>query len=240
MPLYDSQSRPQMSINLTPQQLSQLQEEGRLSAEARASSDIFLEQGDAVQRSSGSDNNNNNNYPSWLPKRPGKPVLGRISHDSQQQGGGGDMRTSNETTSSSGRADASNTGSGGRRPWAAKYGRRPADRAVRILAVPRDHTDPAGLATRSRSIAFRTATSVGEGSSEPSPVGDSFAGREQPRLSGARPRFRTRDLHLELARHPSLWNRLLFFLFPIIIFAYIPIQAFLDYNAVFMLFQLSV
>lgn len=84
-----------------------------------------------------------------------------------------------------------------------------------------------------------------EASAEPSPISESFAGNQQQqqqlqpsnRLSGARPRFRARDLHLELAQHPSPWNRVLYFLFPVFIFAYIPIQAYLDYNAVYMLLQ---
>lgn len=234
MPLNDSHSSrpPNTTTNLTPQQLSQLQQEGRLSAEARASSDIFrehdAERDNARRSTSGSDTN----YPSWLPRRPGKPVPGRVSYEGQH----GELRSSNET-SSSGRPDAANTGSRGRRPWAHKYGRRPAQRAVRILAVPTNHTDPAGLTNRSRSVAFGDAASGEEASAEPSPVTESFSGPEPPRLSGARPRFRARDLHLELARHPSPWNRLLFFLFPVVIFAYIPIQAFLDFNAVFMLMQ---
>lgn len=58
-----------------------------------------------------------------------------------------------------------------------------------------------------------------------------------PKLSGARPRFRVPGLHLELILHPSRVNRVLYYLFPILVFAHIPIQAFLDFNAVAMLLQ---
>jgi len=224
MPLNEPSLRVPTSTDVTPPQPSQLQHEGRPSGEARPSSSIFRGHDERARRSSGSDSN----YPSWLPRRPSKPVP-RSSHD-----GLGAMRSSNET-SSSGMPDSSGPG---KRRWAHKYGRKPTQRAVRVVAMPPDHSDPVGLSGRSRSVAFGTRTSM-EGSGELSPRHETFNGNGQryPTLSGARPRFRAPGLHLELAQHPSMWNRLLFILFPIIIFAHIPIQAFLDYNAAFMLFQ---
>lgn len=222
MPLNEPSLRVPTSTNVTSQQPSQPQQEGRPSGEAHPPSNISRDHAEHARRSSVSDSN----YPSWLPKRPGKPVP-RSSHD-----GLGEMRSSNET-SSSGVPDPSGSG---KKRWAQKYGRKPTQRAVRVVALPPDHSDPAGLSGRSRSVAFGTRPSTA-GSGELSPRDDSFDAQHYPRLSGARPRFRAPGLHLELARHPSIWNRLLFMIFPIIIFAHIPIQAFLDFNAVYMLFQ---
>ena len=55
--------------------------------------------------------------------------------------------------------------------------------------------------------------------------------------SPPQPRFNVPGLRLDLLRHPSPWFRLYFYSFPIFIFAHIPLQTFLDFNAVFVLFQ---
>lgn len=51
------------------------------------------------------------------------------------------------------------------------------------------------------------------------------------------PRFRAPALHLELLRNPSIISHIRYVLFPIIVFAHIPLQAFLDFNVVFILLQ---
>jgi hypothetical protein len=53
----------------------------------------------------------------------------------------------------------------------------------------------------------------------------------------AQPKFRAPGLHLELLRDPSWKTRLHFYLFPLLVFAHIPIQTFLDFNAVFILIE---
>ena len=55
--------------------------------------------------------------------------------------------------------------------------------------------------------------------------------------SAAQPKFRAPGLHLELLRDPSWKTRLHFYMFPLIVFAHIPIQTFLDFNAVFILIE---
>ncbi|KAL7278266.1 hypothetical protein ACG7TL_008242 [Trametes sanguinea] len=50
-----------------------------------------------------------------------------------------------------------------------------------------------------------------------------------------RPRFRTPALHMELLRNPSWKMRLFYYLFPVFVFAHIPLQTFFDFNAVFIL-----
>ncbi|KAF7308603.1 OPT oligopeptide transporter [Mycena chlorophos] len=53
------------------------------------------------------------------------------------------------------------------------------------------------------------------------------------------PRFHATGLHLELLRTPGFKSRLYFYLWPILVFAHIPLQTFFDLNAVFMLIQVS-
>ncbi|TFK25902.1 hypothetical protein FA15DRAFT_703346 [Coprinopsis marcescibilis] len=54
-----------------------------------------------------------------------------------------------------------------------------------------------------------------------------------------RPKFNLRGLHLEMMRSPSGWMKVYYRLWPILVFAHIPVQTFLDFNAVYMLVQVS-
>jgi hypothetical protein len=77
----------------------------------------------------------------------------------------------------------------------------------------------------------------------PSPTLVSFSSfRQTPdaRLRAAiadPPKFRAPGLHLELLRDPSWKSRLHFYLFPLLVFAHVPIQTFLDFNAIFILIE---
>jgi hypothetical protein len=53
----------------------------------------------------------------------------------------------------------------------------------------------------------------------------------------APPKFRAPGLHLELLRDPSWKTRLHFYLFPLIVLAHVPLQTFLDLNAVYILIE---
>ncbi|KAF8578536.1 hypothetical protein K439DRAFT_1648755 [Ramaria rubella] len=102
-------------------------------------------------------------------------------------------------------------------------GRRPTPRSVRIVARERE------------------------------PTGDSAETRVQPplqpvlhpvpthapRSSTVSPRFRAPSLHLSLLRSPALSMRIRYALHPVIVFAHLPLQTYFDFNAVFMLIQLS-
>ncbi|KAI9456816.1 hypothetical protein BJY52DRAFT_1187652 [Lactarius psammicola] len=57
--------------------------------------------------------------------------------------------------------------------------------------------------------------------------------------SAAQPKFRAPGLHLELLRDPSWKTRLHFYLFPLLVFAHIPMQTFFDFNAVFILIEVA-
>ena len=241
----DNNANSRAATNVTPGELADLQQEGRRSAEPRASSTVFpnAENFDAPRPSTGSDSY----YPSWLPRRPARPV--HPGHSREPSGGlgasggnAGDLRSSNEESSNGRPSDVAGHDAAGtrrsKRRWAHKYGRKPTERAVRVMSLPAGHADPVGLAPRSRNVAF-------DGSSAPPSLTSStatshnnvFTRREYPELTGPRPRFRVPGLHLNLAEHPSSWNRLLFYLFPILVFAHVPIQAFLDFNAAYMLLQ---
>ena len=64
-----------------------------------------------------------------------------------------------------------------------------------------------------------------------------FSSTDPPQPRIPQPKFRSIGLHLELLRNPSPKSRLYFYLFPVLVFAHIPVQTFFDFNAVFILFQ---
>ena len=51
------------------------------------------------------------------------------------------------------------------------------------------------------------------------------------------PKFRSPGLHLELLRDPSWKSRIHFYLFPILVLAHVPLQTFLDFNAIYILIE---
>jgi len=51
------------------------------------------------------------------------------------------------------------------------------------------------------------------------------------------PKFRSPGLHLELLRDPSWKTRIHFYLFPILVLAHVPLQTFLDFNAIYILIE---
>ena len=55
--------------------------------------------------------------------------------------------------------------------------------------------------------------------------------------SAAPPKFRSPGLHLELLRDPSWKTRLHFYLFPLLVLAHLPLQSYLDFNAVYIMIE---
>jgi hypothetical protein len=109
-------------------------------------------------------------------------------------------------------------------------GRKPTPRSVRIINVQnssqgerREPTD------RGHARVWSRATGVGM---SPTVFGSAAGLPHVPR-----PRFRTKALHPELLHSPSRRARIQFFLLPFVVFAHIPLQTFLDFNAVFILLQ---
>ncbi|KAF5331837.1 hypothetical protein D9611_008947 [Ephemerocybe angulata] len=71
-------------------------------------------------------------------------------------------------------------------------------------------------------------------------IASSFYPQDSPLVEARpRPRFNTRGLHLELLRSPSIWMKVYYRLWPILNLAHVPLQTFLDFNAVYMLVQAS-
>jgi hypothetical protein len=51
------------------------------------------------------------------------------------------------------------------------------------------------------------------------------------------PKFRSPGLHLELLRDPSWKTRFHFYIFPVLVLAHVPLQTFLDFNAIYILIE---
>lgn len=120
-----------------------------------------------------------------------------------------------------------------------RVGRNPTPRSVRIVSMP-------GSASQAEkeSKARREPTEQSRAYSGPAHTrvwSRATSAGLTPTLFSAgysqfpRPRFRSAGLHLELLRHPSWVMRCFYFLYPLFVFAHIPLQTFFDFNAVFIL-----
>ncbi|KAF9509214.1 hypothetical protein BS47DRAFT_174354 [Hydnum rufescens UP504] len=215
------------STNLTAAEHLALEIERRTSAVPRPSSSLLPPEVRESLESEG--------YPSWLPRRPHPPGPASPSHTDGDGRVAGDIRTSAENSSSGSPeqfATMQTTSSGWQAP---KHGRNPTPRSVRILAVPDDHSDPAGLVARSSGLAV--VPSVGQDVTVP-PTVSRGPGTRFPRPEGhPRPRFRENGFHPKILRSPSRLHRAHFFLQPLLVFGHVPIQAFFDFNAAYILLQ---
>lgn len=114
-------------------------------------------------------------------------------------------------------------------------GRKPTPRSVRIVSLDtygadreqrQEPTDQTRVAEASpRAFSRGTGPNV-----SPTVFGDSLGRIPQPR-------FNTRGLHLEFLRSPDILSRLYFIIWPLVVFAHLPVQTFLDFNAVFIMLQ---
>ncbi|KZT66490.1 hypothetical protein DAEQUDRAFT_730193 [Daedalea quercina L-15889] len=161
-------------------------------------------------------------YPSWLPKRPPPPAP-RSTLQSSVVG----MYAGSEPGPST-------------EPY---VGRKPTPRSVRIVSLQGSSSQP-----EKDSKARREPTDQSRTFSAPAHArvwSRATSAGLTPTLFSAgspqfpRPRFRSVGLHPELLRHPSWRMRCLFFLFPLFVFAHIPLQTFFDFNAVFILILLA-
>ncbi|KAI5823653.1 hypothetical protein K523DRAFT_357477 [Schizophyllum commune Tattone D] len=157
-------------------------------------------------------------YPSWLPKRPPPPAPAST------------FQSSAGTPTPMCDHVSSEPSTPGPASWG---GRKPTPRSIRIVSltddrrVPTDHTrvpsTPLQPRVWSRATAGAISPTVFDGT-EPKPL---------------QPRFRANGLHLELLRSPSVASRLYFALFHVLVFLHIPLQTFLDFNAVFIIYQVA-
>jgi hypothetical protein len=170
-------------------------------------------------------------YPSWLPKRPLHPAPPSTSYSTfdPRHGAPGPSESF---------------------PFAGIHGRTPAPRHTRVVSYldekdqsfAREPTDQSRVTIDApyrqhlhHPRAWSRATGAGISPTLQSADAWFGLGRGRPR-----PTFRAQGLHLEAYRRPGKLFRLLFYLFPVFVFAHIPLQTFLDINVVFILFQLRV
>ncbi|KAF8907061.1 hypothetical protein CPB84DRAFT_1744844 [Gymnopilus junonius] len=155
-------------------------------------------------------------------------------------------------------------GSGrGRNPFAWIGGRKPTPRSVRIVSLQDSFVGAVEKEARMSSRGGAASreptdqTQVGSSSGVPAPpkvkVWSRAAGAPQmPSMATAfrsanqeellplpQPRFKAKNLNLQLLRSPSPWMMAYFYLWPLIVFYHIPLQTFFDFNAVFMLLQVA-
>ncbi|KAI0263628.1 hypothetical protein BC834DRAFT_844491 [Gloeopeniophorella convolvens] len=178
-------------------------------------------------------NSSDGGYPSWLPQRPPPPAPGSTLHS---------FSTNILLAADAGPSTEPEP------PAAAPVlpfagGRKPTPRSVRVVSVQ----DAAAAARRDRDATDQTrVSSLAAPPLLSSRVWSRATGRSPTLLSqalraraAAPPRFRAQGLHLELLRDPSWKTRLHFYLFPLLVFAHVPLQTFLDFNAVFMIIEVS-
>ena len=117
-------------------------------------------------------------------------------------------------------------------------GRKPTPRSVRIVSLPgasQTENDPRREPTdQSRAFSGPAHTRVWSRATSAALTPTLFSsGGIEGQLP--RPKFNSPALHLELLRNPSWKMRLFYYLFPVLVFAHIPLQTFFDFNAVFIL-----
>ncbi|KAJ7123776.1 hypothetical protein C8R43DRAFT_40635 [Mycena crocata] len=153
-------------------------------------------------------------YPSWLPKRPPPPAPASTFQSSVHEAGPSEQ------------------------PFVG--GRKPTPRSVRIVSLQdssygeKDRREP----TDQTRVGIPPPRVWSRGMGTPlSPTLFSSPDPSQPRPP--QPKFHATGLHLELLQNPALKFRLYFYVFPLFVFAHIPLQTFFDFNAVYMLIQIS-
>ncbi|KAL1742727.1 hypothetical protein HDZ31DRAFT_42630 [Schizophyllum fasciatum] len=156
-------------------------------------------------------------YPSWLPKRPPPPAPAST------------FQSSAGTPTPMCDPVSSEPSTPGPSSWG---GRKPTPRSIRIVSLTEDRRVPTD-ATRvpSTPLQPRVWSRATGGAISPTV----FDGTERP----IQARFRANGLHLELLRSPALATRLYFVLFHVLVFLHIPVQTFLDFNAVFIIYQVA-
>ncbi|KAJ7803990.1 hypothetical protein B0H14DRAFT_2384139, partial [Mycena olivaceomarginata] len=155
-------------------------------------------------------------YPSWLPKRPLHPAPASTYHSELAAPG-----------------PSSPTGEVPSTPPPFVGGRKATPRSVRIVSLEGGHV----AATNHGHDQPPAPRVCSRGMGVPLfPANAALSAEDERR---ATPRFRARGLRLELLRSPSPWMRLYFYLWPLLVFAHIPLQTFFDFNAVFVLIQIA-
>lgn len=163
-------------------------------------------------------------YPSWLPKRPPPPAPASTFQSSIIGGLQGSTPSPVEPTPFIG-------------------GRKPTPRSVRIVNMQdtfggavdkearagREATDQTHVGVDAPPKVWTRASAVPPTAFNPS--------AQDEMLPLPQPRFRAKNLHLQLLDHPSKWMKLYFYIWPLLVLYHIPLQTFFDFNAVFILLE---
>ncbi|KAJ3772517.1 hypothetical protein FB446DRAFT_48638 [Lentinula raphanica] len=153
-------------------------------------------------------------YPTWLPQRPPPPPPASTFASSV---GGHDSLPPPTPSPMPG-------------------GRKPTPRSVRIVSLEqheaekaREATDHTRVPSHHRVWSRATGSALTPTAFSPDPY--------PPQLPA--PRFRSRGVNFDLMRNPSLKSKFYYYLSYILLFAHIPLQTFFDFNAVFILIEVS-
>lgn len=184
-------------------------------------------------------------YPSWLPKRPLPPAPGSTLHSLNTNvmfGPDASPATDLPTGSAHGSERVQATPQPPHVPFAG--GRKPTPRSVRIVSMQDAAAGTAPVVSRRETDQTTTRTpdaaSAAHSHAHARLRAVTAAAAAAAAAAGAvQPKFRSSGLHLELLRDPSWKTRLHFYMFPLLVFAHIPIQTFLDFNAVFIMIELA-
>ncbi|PPQ76377.1 hypothetical protein CVT24_008811, partial [Panaeolus cyanescens] len=170
-------------------------------------------------------------YPSWLPKRPPPPAPASTLHSSIFANYFADGDSPNPSPEDS-----------------LPVGRKPTPRSVRIVSVT-DRPPETSTTRPPPKVITRPTPLPGPSSpidpSFPSPTPDvvaftSTAAYPDPSFAPPpQPRFNAKNLQLGLLRNPSKWMKFYYYIWPLLVFYHIPLQTFLDFNAVYMLLQVA-
>lgn len=195
-------------------------------------------------------------YPSWLPKRPPPPPPGSTFHSSMglpdfdQEFG---LIRNRELRDVHRDAELTDTAAEGSSSVPFFGGRKPTPRSVRIVSL-QDSLGGGGAADGGKRVPSGQSyrhTHPDDFVTPPGHAGVLPEMRVLTRAGGAgisaaaqnaasanpHPRFNARGLHLQLFRSPSKLARIYFYLYPLLVFANVPLQTFFDFNAVFIFVQ---
>ncbi|KAL0581264.1 hypothetical protein V5O48_000747 [Marasmius crinis-equi] len=153
-------------------------------------------------------------YPSWLPKRPPPPAPTSTFHSSI----GLPEPVPSESPVMAG-------------------GRKPTPRSIRIVSLEGDEigVEDAGTPAPGAPVHPRVWSKGAISALTPTVFSGALPAdpSQLPRIP--QPYFRSRGVNMDILRSPSTLFRICFYIFPIFLFAHIPLQTFFDFNAVFIL-----
>ncbi|KAF9478772.1 hypothetical protein BDN70DRAFT_895487 [Pholiota conissans] len=168
-------------------------------------------------------------YPSWLPKRPPPPAPPSTFQSSMLGGHHGHGSSSPSPVE----------------PAPFIGGRKPTPRSVRIVNLK---DSVAGAVEKEARLAREGTDQTQVGVHPPPKVWTRASGVPPAAFNASahdgvlplpQPRFKAKNLQLQILDSPSKWMRLYYYAWPLLVLYHIPLQTFFDFNAVFILLQVA-